>query len=131
MNPAPRCLPIAGGLHHPADAAAPSIVRALGQHGVETETEEDVEHAGTRLARGGYDLLAICALRWSISDARHDAQRAHWGLELSQGARDAASLDHPVHQRLPGRAACWALGCPPYGDTASAAPQPPRSAFHA
>ena len=256
MNAAPRCLLIAGGLHHPADAAAPSIVRALGQHGVAADTEEDVERACTRLARGGYGLLAICALRWSMSDARYDAQRARWGLALSQGARDAiveflrgggallalhtaaicfddwpqwgdivgarwiwgesghppygavqvrfaapspgtiasdlpnfecddevyqrmsvspdvqplafarsmqgeaqetgqwapvlwtrqwqgarvvysalghdaASLDHPVHQRLLGRAACWALGRPPYGDTASAAPQPPRSAFNA
>ena len=254
MTSTARCLLVAGGWQHPADASVPSILTALGPHAIQTHVEEDVERACSALK--GYDLLTMCALRWRMSDPRYDAQRARWGLALSHSARDAiieflhnggallamhtaaicfddwpqwgdivgahwvwgesghpaygrvqvrfapqvsgsialdlqdfecedevyqrmsiapdveplafarsmqgdapdshnwapvlwtrhwqgarvaysalghdaASLDHPVHQRLLGRAACWALGRPPYGDTASAAPQPPRSAFHA
>lgn len=36
-----RCLLIAGGLHHPAEAAVPSIVAALGAQGIETDTDEE------------------------------------------------------------------------------------------
>ncbi len=89
MTGTARCLLIAGGLHHPAEAAVPSIVAALGTQGLQTDTEEDVAHACSLLGNGTYELLAVCALRWTMQGDRYDAHRARWGLSLSQPARDA------------------------------------------
>lgn len=89
MTGATRSLLIAGGLHHPADAAVPSIVAALGAQGIAADADEDVERACARLGRGAYDLLVVSALRWTMAGERYDAERDRWGLSLSQPARDA------------------------------------------
>ncbi len=84
-----RNLLLAGGLHHPVEAGAPSIVQALSGQGIETDVEEDIEAGCQRLAQGNYQLLTVSALRWAMPEAKYDAHRARWGLAISQQARSA------------------------------------------
>ena len=89
MTIAVRNLLLGGGLHHPADAAVPSIRRVLQQQGIDSDFEEDVERACERLGQGGYHLLTVCALRWRMLDPRHAPYRERWALALSERARNA------------------------------------------
>ncbi|MBL8335136.1 MAG: ThuA domain-containing protein [Rhodoferax sp.] len=84
-----RNLLLAGGVHHPVEASAPSLVDALARQGIATDVEEDIEAGLRRLAGGGYRLLTVSALRWRMQDPKYDAHRARWGLALSEEARAA------------------------------------------
>jgi type 1 glutamine amidotransferase len=84
-----RNLLLAGGLHHPVDACAPSIVQTLQAQGIETDVEEDIEAGCQRLAQGHYQLLTVSALRWPMPEAKYDPHRARWALTISQQARSA------------------------------------------
>lgn len=84
-----RNLLLAGGVHHPLEASAPSLTDALAPLGICTETHEDIEAGCRRLAEGGFALLTVSALRWQMLDARYDPHRPRWGLALSETARDA------------------------------------------
>lgn len=89
MSGLTRNLLLAGGVHHPLEASAPSITRILQEQGIATDVEEDIEAGCQRLAQGGYQLLTVSALRWRMLDAKYDAHRPRWGLALSEAARDA------------------------------------------
>ena len=80
---------LAGGVHHPVDASAPSLCDVLQQQGIATDVQEDIEAGCRKLAQGGYQLLTVSALRWRMLDARYDPQRERFGLALSEPAREA------------------------------------------
>ena len=103
MSATVRNLLLAGGVHHPVEASAPSLTDVLLQQGITTDVEEDIEAGCRRLAQGGYALLTVGALRWRMLDAKYDAHRERWGLALSQEARDA------ICQHLRGGGALLAL----------------------
>lgn len=85
----PRNLLLAGGLHHPCEASAPSVTRVLQSQGITTEVYEDIEAGCRQLAQGGYQLLTVSALRWRMQDDRYAPHRGRWALALSESAREA------------------------------------------
>lgn len=89
MSASRRNLLLAGGMHHPVEASAPSIQQVLQAHGIETDVEEDIEAGCQRLAQGDYRLLTVSALRWPMPEAKYEAHRARWALAISQQARAA------------------------------------------
>jgi len=103
MSAPTRNLLLAGGIHHPLEASAPSLSDALATLGIRTDVEEDIEAGCQRLAAGGYPLLTVSALRWQMLDARNDPHRKRWGLALSEGAREA------IRQHLRGGGALLAM----------------------
>lgn len=84
-----RNLLLAGGVHHPLEASAPSLTQALEGLGITTDIDEDIRAGCERLAHGGYQLLTVSALRWQMLDAKYDVHRDRWGLQMPEAAREA------------------------------------------
>ena len=103
MSAGVRNLLLAGGVHHPLEASAPSLTDALQQQGIHTDVEEDIEAGCLRLAQGGYQLLTVSALRWRMLDAKYEPHRGRWGLAISDAAREA------IRQHLRGGGALLAM----------------------
>ena len=103
MSAGVRNLLLAGGVHHPVEASAPSLTDALQQQGIHTDVEEDIEAGCLRLAQGGYQLLTVSALRWRMLDAKYEPHRGRWGLAISDVAREA------IRQHLRGGGALLAM----------------------
>jgi NAD(P)-dependent dehydrogenase (short-subunit alcohol dehydrogenase family) len=76
--------------HRPSfRVAAPALERVLRGQGIESTVTDDIEGGLAELARGGFDLLTIYALRWSMRDEKYAPHRAQWALTLSDAARHA------------------------------------------
>ena len=88
MLPA-RNLLLTGGIVHPFESSAPALERVLDGHGIESTVTDDLEGGLAELARGGFDLLTIYALRWSMQDDKYAPHRGRWALTLSAAAREA------------------------------------------
>lgn len=98
-----RNLLLAGGVHHPVEASAPSLTDALAPLGIQTDVEEDIAAGCQRLAQGGYQLLTVSALRWQMLDAKYDPHRERWGRAMPEAAREA------IRQHLRGGGALLAM----------------------
>jgi type 1 glutamine amidotransferase len=91
---AARNLLIAGGIYHTFEETAPALADLWRPHGIETEITFEVEDGLRRLAQGGYDLLTMHCLRWSMSQhPKYEPFRERWALSLTAEGRHAI-LDH-------------------------------------
>lgn len=91
-----RNLILTGGLYHPFESACETLREALGEVGFQSDITTDI-HAGlARLEAGQYDLLTVYALRWPMKDARFDADRERWGVELNDA--DKASIERHLQK---------------------------------
>lgn len=85
-----RNLIITGGISHPFAAASARLNAMLTEHGIASETTEDVEAGLARVSQGGIDLLTIYALRWSMTQhEKYAPNRARWAFALSADGRAA------------------------------------------
>ena len=85
---------LVGGIYHPFAETAAAIKRCLSGVGVETETTDDIDTGFVRLAEGGFDLLTVHCLRWSMTQhAKYAPFRKQYEYLMRQSARDAI-LDH-------------------------------------
>jgi uncharacterized protein len=85
-----RNLIITGGISHPFTLASTKLAEMLAPHGLESEITEDVEAGLAQLGRGGFDLLTVYALRWSMTQhEKYAPHRARWSFALSGEGRRA------------------------------------------
>jgi type 1 glutamine amidotransferase len=84
-----RNLLLTGGIVHPFESSAPALERVLQRQDIESVVTDDIEGGLAELARGGFDLLTIYALRWSMQDDKYAPHRERWALSLSGAARSA------------------------------------------
>jgi len=84
-----RNLLLTGGIVHPFETAAPALDGVLRRHGIESVVTMDIEGGLAELALGGFDLLTIYALRWSMGDDKYAPHRAQWALSLSEVGKSA------------------------------------------
>jgi uncharacterized protein len=91
MNPPLRNLIITGGVHHPFEAASRTLAELLGEVGFTCEITTDAQSALASLSEGRFDLLTVYTLRWPMREARYDADRPRWGMEI--GASEKAAIE--------------------------------------
>lgn len=86
-----RVLLITGGPPYAHDFPATGRELALiaEESGLAVELTDDVVDGCRRLARDGFDVVAMNALRWRMLDDRYASWRADWELSLAREARDA------------------------------------------
>jgi len=84
-----RNLLLTGGIVHPFESAAPALAEVLRAHDIESTITEDIDAGLAELTRGGFDILTLYALRWSMRDDRYAPHRARWAYSPSAAARDA------------------------------------------
>jgi len=88
-----RNLLLTGGIYHDFAASSQTLADVLAEVGVVSDITADIGAGLERLAQGGYDLLTVYALRWSMAQPKFDDQRAAWALSLTAPQRQAI-LDH-------------------------------------
>ena len=89
-----RNLIITGGISHPFPDASAALAEILAEQGFRSEITDDVEAGLGELARGGFDLLTVYALRWSMTQhEKYAPHREKWSFSLSHAAR-ATIRDH-------------------------------------
>lgn len=83
-----------GGSGHPFEETSKALAALLAELDIAADLSMDIE-AGLQAA-GDYDLLAVNALRWTMTQhEKYAADRPRWGLDLSLAGRAAfqAHLD--------------------------------------
>ncbi|MEC7765126.1 MAG: ThuA domain-containing protein [Pseudomonadota bacterium] len=83
-----RALILTGGISHDFDAASRALVEVLKSAGIDADVTEDISGGVAQLRAGGFDLLVVLALRWSMSGERFDDKRDLWGYSLTESERD-------------------------------------------
>lgn len=85
-----RNLILTGGIRHPFEDSAPALAGLLEGAGIRSEITQDIEGGLDRLARGGFDLVTVYALRWRmLSGEKYAPDRPAWEFSLSQDGRRA------------------------------------------
>lgn len=88
-----RNLLLTGGIYHDFAASASTLVELLNEVGVASDITMDIGSGLDQLPQGGYDLLTVYALRWSMPQAKFDDQREAFAFRLTPAQR-AAILAH-------------------------------------
>jgi type 1 glutamine amidotransferase len=135
-----RNLILAGGIGHPFETAAPALAAILDDVGIACDVTFDIEAGLAALAKGGYDLVTVYALRWRmLGNEKYAPHRAQWAFSLSDTGRqtltgfvrDGGGLlglhtacicfdDWPGWKDLLGGAWIWGKSFhPPYGPVAA------------
>jgi len=84
----PKNLIITGGPSHPFEETAPQLAELLGECGFDSDVSFDIEGSLARFADGGYDLLTVHCLRWSMTQhEKYEPLRAQWAFSLSEKSR--------------------------------------------
>lgn len=86
-----RNLVLSGGPYHSFASSSAALAELLDRDGFSSWITTDVE--GGLEFLGEFELLTLNLLRWTMSDARFDAERDRWSLSLS-GAGRAAIVRH-------------------------------------
>jgi uncharacterized protein len=90
LNAAARSLVLTGGIGHPFADSAAALAACLGRAGCAGDVTDDIEAGLADLASGTYRLVAVYALRWSMSTGeKYAPHRAQWGFTLSPAGRVA------------------------------------------
>jgi type 1 glutamine amidotransferase len=85
-----RSLVLTGGIGHPFADSAPALAACLARAGSTADVTEDIEAGLATLASGGYRLVCVYALRWSMATGdKYASHRAAHGFTLSQAGRAA------------------------------------------
>ena len=84
-----RNLLLSGGYEHAHDFAATSAAHAdnWAQVGIDTTITDDVEAGLVDLAAGGYDLVTVNMLRWTMAQEFYAAHRARSAFSLSAASQ--------------------------------------------
>lgn len=85
---------LTGGRGHPPDASAASLKECFGDLGIGVDATEDVEAGLARLDPGRHVLLAVNALRFTMTDPRYDDVRSDHAFSLSVAGRAAIAAWH-------------------------------------
>ena len=79
-----RALILTGGVGHPFADASQALAAILEGVGFDPAITEDIEAGATGLARTGFDLLVVYALRWRmLTGAKYAPLRAQWAYSPS------------------------------------------------
>jgi len=85
-----RSLVLTGGIGHPFAESAPALAACLARAGCSADVTEDIEAGLATLATGGYRLVCVYALRWSMATGeKYAPHRAAHGFTLSHAGRAA------------------------------------------
>jgi len=84
-----RNLLLTGGIYHDFASSARTLAELLNEVGVASDITMDIGAGLDRLPQGGYDLLTVYALRWSMPQAKFDDQRDAWAFSLTSAQRAA------------------------------------------
>lgn len=88
---------LTGGYFHPFDETGPALADLLGDVGIESELETDLDRGFERLAgSNGFELLTVYALRWRMLHPRFDDERDRWAYEVGDEHREAVRA-HLAH----------------------------------
>jgi type 1 glutamine amidotransferase len=136
MQDSMRNLILTGGPRHPFATSAPALAALLAEQGIDSAVAEDIESGLAALGSGGYALVTVYALRWSMTQhEKYTPDRPRFQFFLSPRGRRAivehlnggggllglhtASIcfdDWPEWRDVLGGAWVWGRsGHPPYG----------------
>lgn len=90
MTVTDRGLVLTGGVGHPFEDAAPALAECLVRAGYAADITDNIEAAIAGITSNPPRLVAIYALRWSMTTgAKYASLRPQWGFTLSQVGRAA------------------------------------------
>lgn len=84
-----RNLLLTSGLYHDFEDSSRTLAGLLGDVGVSSDIAMDVGAGLDGLAQGGYDLLTVYALRWSMPQEKFAGQREAWAFSPTPSQRAA------------------------------------------
>lgn len=88
-----RALILSGGVGHDFAATSAQVAHLLGEVGMTSVVDDDVEAALADLAASPVDLLVVNTLRWRMEAERYTNLRDDWAFSLSSRGREAIE-DH-------------------------------------